>query len=243
MSSFVFFLLVGLGVSSANFLNYCNEEKCSDLSPFEELEELNFLPDKEDLKKICPNLLKFLDCEFENIEECNGVGIEELALSPNESVAALSSLLLTLGSISADICNENTILHQEYITNLDCFREFFTTSLGDECEEGSQKLALGFSDFMKLPEEDDESTKFISCMETPLEIACVSNLLQTQCGQSARNTFVKVMRRIKPILDIECELEDIGSLKEAFFGYAKLTDDELEVYRSVLDVLLKRRRR
>ncbi|GFQ78022.1 uncharacterized protein TNCT_692081 [Trichonephila clavata] len=243
MSSFVFFLIVSIGVSSANFLNYCNEEKCFDLSPFEELQELNFLPDKEDLKKICPKLLKFLDCEFENIEECNGVGIEELALSPNESVAALSSLLLTIGSISADICNENTVLHHEYIANLDCFRTFFTESFGDECEESSQRITLGFSDFMKSSEEDEESTKFISCMETPLEIACVSNLLQTQCGQSARNTFVKVMRRIKPILDIECELEDIGSLKEAFFGYVILSDEEHEVYRSVLDELLKRRRR
>ncbi|GFS84520.1 uncharacterized protein NPIL_448111, partial [Nephila pilipes] len=97
---------------SANLLNFCNPEKCKALQPLKDLQDVQYLPDAEDLKRICPRFLKFLDCEFDNIKECNGVGIAELALSPNRTIAGISTLLLNIGSVAADACDENTALHR-----------------------------------------------------------------------------------------------------------------------------------
>ncbi|GFS47820.1 DUF4817 domain-containing protein [Trichonephila clavipes] len=79
-------------------------------------------------------------------------------------------------------------------------------------------------------------------METPLEVACSAHRLQKHCGQLTRNTFVSIITRMQPLVHPDCKAEDFGSLKNAFFEYAKLDDEQQKAYRSVIDVLLKRRR-
>ncbi|GFS61705.1 uncharacterized protein NPIL_492471 [Nephila pilipes] len=240
MSSVVIILLFGIGVSSANLLNHCDPERCSDLSPLEELEDVKFLPSEEDLKRICPSFLKYIDCEMDNVKECNGVGIEELALSPNRTIAGLSSLLLNIGSLAADICDENTVLHQDYVTSVDCFKEHKENLFGDECSTESRKLALGFYEFVKLS-ENVENAELATCMETPLEIACIAHLFQKNCGLKARRTFLTIAERIEKA-DPECEYENFGNLKRAFLEYVNLSDDQKEIYQLVLDMLIQRRR-
>ncbi|GFY53371.1 uncharacterized protein TNIN_112601 [Trichonephila inaurata madagascariensis] len=242
MISVVFLLFVGLRVSSANFLNDCNPGKCLNLSPFEELREVRFLPNKEELQRICPGVSKFIDCEFDNVKDCNGIGIEELAMSSNATIAAFTSMFLNIASLSADLCDENTLIHQEYIEHLDCLREFFTKTCGMECFKESRKLARGFYDSLSVSEDDVDSEQFTSCVTVPLEIACAAHRLQKRCGQLTRSTFVNIIRRMQHLVHPDCKAEDFGALKSAFFEYAKLDDEQQEAYRSVLDVLLKRRR-
>ncbi|GFQ78024.1 uncharacterized protein TNCT_692091 [Trichonephila clavata] len=244
MNFFLFCLFIGIGVSSANFLNHCNRDKCTDLAPLDELKKVKFLPDEDDLKRICPDGLKFIDCEFDNIKDCNGVGIEELAMSPNKTVAMLSSLLLNVGSLAAEICDEETLMHQEYIASVDCFREYFPNNENNECLKESRELALGFYESLNVPEDDEEIVELVSCLETPLEIACDAHNLQKVCGQSARTTLVKIVGRIKPFVSRSCPSasEELENLKNSFFEYAKLAEEQHEIYRSVLDELVKRRR-
>ncbi|GFR22065.1 uncharacterized protein TNCT_633021 [Trichonephila clavata] len=242
MISFVFLLFVGLRISSANFLNDCNPRKCLELSPFEELREVGFLPNKEELRRICPNVSMFMDCEFDNVKDCIGIGVEELAMSPNATIASFASMFLNIASLSADLCNENTPIHQEYIAHLDCLREFFTSTCGMECFRESRKLANGFYDSLSISEDEFETEQFISCVKTPLEIACAALRLQKRCGQLTQNTFVNILTRMQHLVHPDCKAEDFGSLKNAFFEYAKLDDEHQEAYRSVVDILLKRRR-
>ncbi|GFS47839.1 uncharacterized protein TNCV_3598401 [Trichonephila clavipes] len=164
MSFFLFCLLIGIGVSSANFLNHCNRDKCFDLALLDDLKQVKFLPDEDDLKRLCPGILKFIDCEFDNIKDCNGVGIEELAMSPNKSVATLSSILLNVGSLAAEICDEDNLMHQEYIASVNCFREYFPNNQRNECMKESRELALGFYESLNVPEDDEEIVELVSCL-------------------------------------------------------------------------------
>ncbi|GFS47822.1 uncharacterized protein TNCV_3598281 [Trichonephila clavipes] len=109
-------------------------------------------------------LLKFIDCEFDNIKDCNGIGIEELAMSPNATIAGLSSLFLNIASLSADLCDEDTLIHQDYIAHSDCLKEFFTSANGMECFKESRELARGFYDSLSFSEDDVVSKQFISCV-------------------------------------------------------------------------------
>ncbi|GFS61703.1 hypothetical protein NPIL_492461 [Nephila pilipes] len=54
MNTFAFLLFIGLDVSAAYVSNNCDERKCEDISPFEDIGNIEFLPNKEQLSRICP---------------------------------------------------------------------------------------------------------------------------------------------------------------------------------------------
>ncbi|PRD36729.1 UNVERIFIED_CONTAM: hypothetical protein NCL1_07649 [Trichonephila clavipes] len=97
-------------------------------------------------------------------------------MSPNKSVATLSSILLNVGSLAAEICDEDNLMHQvicdlnplfftpEYIASVNCFREYFPNNQRNECMKESRELALGFYESLNVPEDDEEIVELVSCL-------------------------------------------------------------------------------
>ncbi|GFT23747.1 hypothetical protein NPIL_597611 [Nephila pilipes] len=84
-------------------------------------------------------------------------------------------------------------------------------------------------------------TAGVNYKETPLNIACAAHLLQKNCGSTARRTFLTLTLKINPA-DPECVSGNFRNLKSAFLEYANLPEDQQDVYQSVLDALVQRRR-
>ncbi|GFT92481.1 uncharacterized protein NPIL_232601, partial [Nephila pilipes] len=140
--------------SAAYVSNNCDERKCEDISPFEDIGNIEFLPNKEQLSRICPNALRYIVCLLDNIKDCTGMGIAELTTSSNETLATESKLFLGIGSIFADLCDEDSSFHRDYVASVDCVSRFIEEGPGPNC-----KIGGGGSDNLEtldISHEDEE---------------------------------------------------------------------------------------
>ncbi|XP_055949439.1 uncharacterized protein LOC129983818 [Argiope bruennichi] len=93
--------------------------KCDKYSTIQELSDLKFTPNREQLLNLCPRTLQFFDCYFEEIQKCTVLSLPELAATGHE----LASEMLKTKNLVVDICNENSSLHGDYAASIECMSQ------------------------------------------------------------------------------------------------------------------------
>ncbi|KAF8773490.1 hypothetical protein HNY73_016149 [Argiope bruennichi] len=91
--------------------------------------------------RLCPKFLEFFDCYFAEVEKCILRSIPELATTGHE----FASQLLAARNFTVDLCNENSTLHNDYVSNTDCILDVSNPELHLYDDE-AEKLLKAFSE-------------------------------------------------------------------------------------------------
>ncbi|KFM78036.1 hypothetical protein X975_22696, partial [Stegodyphus mimosarum] len=62
------------------------------------------LPSEQQLHKLCPDILKGLECADEAILSCTGSNLRELAKSSNATTAQFAEDMISVGDFFSDLC-------------------------------------------------------------------------------------------------------------------------------------------
>ncbi|GFR22063.1 uncharacterized protein TNCT_633011 [Trichonephila clavata] len=235
----VFFLLsAGLAVAVADVYTYCDETQCDEFSPMAQVGQIRMFPNKEQVSKLCPIALRYITCTLDTIKECTGNGIEELMA--NDSVSEPERILLSIGSLLADLCDVDSSFHKDYMASVDCVARVVDEEPTPECKRERMTIGTEFLNAVGLDDMDENQKADITCLEMPATIACITSALQKYCGAAARRAILHIVREFKPMIQAECSSENVLKLKRDFLDFLNLDDEDHDVYRSVFDILKRR---
>ncbi|GBM04604.1 hypothetical protein AVEN_75567-1 [Araneus ventricosus] len=221
--------------------NRCDYSKCKDSNPFEELGEVRFMPNAQQLREYCPKMLRFLDCNIDAVQSCAGKTIDELAASSNQSGAEEIAALLGIGSLVRDLCNPHSTLHKDYVANIECFRGFVIVG-SRLCSLEARETMEDFYTKSNIEKSglDDALNAEIKCLEMGYEVTCLSIRLGESCGESARSALVTVVRRLRGLLEAQCE-GGPSDLKTKFYNYMEVDDEQMRKIKEMFELFRRRR--
>ncbi|GFS47815.1 histone-lysine N-methyltransferase SETMAR [Trichonephila clavipes] len=99
-----------LKTTIADLYSNCHENQCDEFSPIGHVDDIKMFPNKEQVAKLCPIVLRYITCMLDTVKECTGMGIEEL--KSNDSVSEHEIFLLSVGNLFADLCDEDSSFHK-----------------------------------------------------------------------------------------------------------------------------------
>ncbi|GIY82617.1 hypothetical protein CDAR_451941 [Caerostris darwini] len=99
----------------------CDFDKCQEDDLAEGLSRVNFLPNEQQLRELCPKTLQQVACLVQEAESCTGKTVEELASIADPTFA---KIITGARSLIQDICDENSQFRKDYLESRDCFRGF-----------------------------------------------------------------------------------------------------------------------
>ncbi|GBM04625.1 hypothetical protein AVEN_75582-1 [Araneus ventricosus] len=227
----IFVLLLSF-IAGRSIAFSCDEtRKCDEYSTIQELSDLNFTPNREQLLNLCPRTLQFFDCFFEEVQKCTVLSLPELAGTGHE----LASEMLRTKNLIVDICNEDSSLHKDYAASIECIRDV-TNAQSPVCKDDTEKVVKGFLESRSLLDAGKDE-EFLSeeqlCLEMAYTLACFSEDINKNCGETARRVYLTVLEHSKSVAAIECSIEDDLSLKREFLDYLDLKEDDKTAYWSV----------
>ncbi|KAF8773489.1 hypothetical protein HNY73_016148 [Argiope bruennichi] len=236
MKLFIWLLCLTIGGS---FAFRCDETRKCDDSAIQELSALGFFPYKEELSRLCPGVLGFFDCYFTEVQKCTTLSISELAATGNE----FASKLLTARNFIVDICNEDSTLHNDYVSSINCILDV-TNAQSPLCKDGREKLVKDFYE-SRNPLQNagkDEETILDEkiCLEIVYTFACLAQDIYKNCGKTARTLYLTVLEHSNVAAPFECSIENELDLKREFVDYLKLEDDVKKAYWSVFQAVGRR---
>ncbi|GIY82615.1 uncharacterized protein CDAR_451931 [Caerostris darwini] len=244
MKTSILCLFLMIGGTFAIFGENCNTDKCESLNTMKELQPLRYMPNKEQLERLCPGTLQYIDCHIEVLESCTGQRILQLSSSSNKSVSGMSKIILNTRHLIREICDEDTTLHKDYIENIECFRGYI--SFGPfQCRDEAEETARQFVENMDSINPDEDKRAERNCLTNAFEIGCIMTGLGRDCGDRARDLMMQILLTFKDSL-----LETGGcsgvrgatGLKVKFLESLNLSDEEKSKFQMAFE-LVKRRRR
>ncbi|XP_055950386.1 uncharacterized protein LOC129984518 [Argiope bruennichi] len=232
MALLIWLLCLTVGGS---FAFQCGERKKCDDGTLREMIELDFFPNKEQLSRLCPKFLEFFDCYFAEVEKCILLSIPELAKTGHE----FASQLLAARNFTVDLCNENSTLHNDYVSNIDCILGV-TTPKSLLYEEEAWKSVIIFFEYKEqfqtigMDKENIMDTLF--CLEYGFIITSLAQDINKDCGKRARELYLTILDLSNVDKPVDCSTESILSLKREFLDFQKLEDDS-EDYWSIFQIV------
>ncbi|GBM04611.1 hypothetical protein AVEN_75572-1 [Araneus ventricosus] len=223
----------------------CSDARCKDPVLANELLQVSFLPNKEELRTLCPKVMTFLECE-RDFMECPGQSLDELATSTDKLEAAKAKGMLAGIGLVRDMCDEDSSFHTDYVASVSCYREHLIGAAG-KCRDDIAKPIEEF--FYQYHADDDEDDvyevifKELRCLRDAYEVACVIGSLGEACGDVAQRTARNVAERLKDVLGINsCKtLQNAADLKSRFLDFLELDEQRRSDIEGIFD-LFKRRR-
>ncbi|XP_055950665.1 uncharacterized protein LOC129984742 isoform X2 [Argiope bruennichi] len=151
------------------FLDETCDTDCDELSPIGDwrTEEVGCngtrsgcFPNLEQLRRLCPQTLNFLNCKSKAIETC-----EELAVVPKTNLSVLTKYSMSMENIARDLCNESSSFHQDYVSTINCYKDnyFWNTYI---CWNLSNRTRHEFIEYMDLKGKDipNEDNRLPRCV-------------------------------------------------------------------------------
>ncbi|GFR33453.1 uncharacterized protein TNCT_72871, partial [Trichonephila clavata] len=133
--------------------------------------------------------------------------VEELMA--NDSVSEPERVLLSIGSLLADLCDVDSSFHKDYMASVDCIARVVDEEPTPECKHERMTIGTEFLNAVGLDDMDENQKADISCLETPATIACITTALQKYCGAAARRAILHIVREFKPMIQAECSSENV----------------------------------
>ncbi|GBM26014.1 hypothetical protein AVEN_141974-1 [Araneus ventricosus] len=219
----------------------CDYSKCKESNPSDELEDVRYMPNAQQLREYCPKILRFLDCNIGTVQSCVGQSISDLAASSNQSVAEEVAALLGVGSLVRDLCNPHSTLHKDYVANIECFRGFIVVGTRLCTLEARETLDDFYAKSnIEVGGLDDALNAEIRCLKMGFEVTCLSMRLGESCGESAQSAFVTVVRRLKGLMESQCEGGQ-SALKTKLYNYMEVDDEKMSKMKETFELFRRRR--
>ncbi|GIY89072.1 uncharacterized protein CEXT_112501 [Caerostris extrusa] len=237
MKVLMFSLFLMFGISQA-----CDYSACDSINPISEFFEVGFLPNKEQLLKLCPKTLQYFVCENRNVKTCTGKSIQELSLLDDQD-AKQFRMFLKLEKIVLEVCNENSTLHKDYVDTIECFRDFLRKP-NTVCEKETPKAEEKILEILNNIGDSHELYLKKRCLEAAFEAACFTLQLEETCGEAARTTAITLLQMLKGVWGSEeCTgLENGGAeLKARFLDALGLDESRKSKFQIAFDLVRKRR--
>jgi hypothetical protein len=218
-------------------------EACLNQIDLEELENLESVNSKEDLKTFCPLMLNAFDCVEDTLKKETGMTFVELGeLLKGTDMGNGIEVVLNVKGILVDLCTEGSPLNEAYLADADCL-DSIDTHL-DTCRERADEVAETVDDFAENAVEEVEGDDFQpneDCMEAAYLTACVSALVHDTCGRRAFETYNTIVKRSGIFKNLLCSEDDVKHLKTTFVDRLDVDDERKNLLRVAFD--LKKRRK
>ncbi|GBM04627.1 hypothetical protein AVEN_75584-1 [Araneus ventricosus] len=240
----LFFFLAIQGSVVMGFYENCDADKCRDLELKRELERIHWMPTTEEqLVRLCPPIMKLLQCSVESLQECTGKDIVELSTSDNKTVAAIAHGIFSIGNIVIDICTPGTEMRENYLSSISCFKDLVMDPEPTmKCHQQGYAVYATYEQSKALlgnPVEDKESESW--CMVTAYTLACFAAELHDTCGETARKTLVETLKRFQSLKMNECTEANIRNLKTEFLDFLELEEQRRSIFSSVFESKKRRK--
>ncbi|CAL1270109.1 unnamed protein product [Larinioides sclopetarius] len=224
----------------------CSDVHCQDPVLANELLQVSFLPNKEELRTLCPKVKIFLECR-RNFIECPGKSLEEMTTSSDKLESAMAKGMLGGIELVRELCDEDSSFHADYVASVSCYREYLNGA-ASYCRDNYivKPVEVFYYDHYNEIDEDDLNGgkyKKLRCLKEAFEVACVIDDLGNECGDVAQRTARGALERLEPILGItSCKnLINAAHLKSSFLDYLQLNGKSRDTYQGIFD-LFKRKR-
>ncbi|GIX97330.1 uncharacterized protein CDAR_427341 [Caerostris darwini] len=199
-------------------------EMCRNLS---EVGYFQFPQRVADIDRMCPLVLKFMDCLKDYEDKC---GAEKIYLI-NYSRRKVEALI----NLTNDICREDSPLRISLIANLNCMKNQIAnhhSNCVDKIRDQLEKLEFYIQEFEQEQDMPSDMWLDYQCLYHALEIACYASDVSENCGKEAENVSMEILTRAEYLDDfcpqrsresiievmkmLELELEDETDLKTLF---------------------------
>ncbi|XP_035215746.1 uncharacterized protein LOC118189277 [Stegodyphus dumicola] len=177
---------------------------------------LERFPTEREIKEMCPSAVVYINCLKEYKENCGS--LEGTALPSAETFVKMQNVI-------SEICNENSLLYEAYVTNGDCL-----VALNDKlstCEDKARSVFVAYEEFQsKAVRERDDPYKGNNglCVTKFYTIYCLSLHVQANCSQEAHDGFKELTRRLDPTQTF-CSFLDIYDLQTRFAQFLQQRKD------------------
>ncbi|GIY33402.1 uncharacterized protein CEXT_524121 [Caerostris extrusa] len=176
-----------------------------------------FPQSEADIDRMCPLVLKFLDCLKDYEDECGAEKVDLINYS-REQVEKLIDL-------TNDLCREDSQLRISLVSNLACIENRVNRS---NCYEETMDDLEKLKNYIREieTEQDTFSDMWLDyqCLYGAMEIACYTSDISENCGKEAEDVSMEILIRVEH-LDDYCSETSHESAIEAM----KMLDLELEV--------------
>ncbi|GBM04614.1 hypothetical protein AVEN_75575-1 [Araneus ventricosus] len=169
-------------------------------------------PCSEQLRRLCPKTLQFLNCKSRALEDC-----EELAAAPNTNLSVFTKYSMKMENIVRDVCNENSSFHKDYVSKINCYKRMYF-KLTDYCWNMFNETERDFIEYLDLT--DKEISDEIKCLMIGYQDACLAEKFLLFCGIDAQRIFVTTQRIFQDIFSLDCSQVD-EELKLKFFSFCE----------------------
>ncbi|GBM04610.1 hypothetical protein AVEN_75571-1 [Araneus ventricosus] len=218
----------------------CSDAHCKDPALGDELVQVGFLPNKEQLRTLCPKVISFLECERAFLE-CPGQSLDELAVSSDKIKRTEARRVLVGIDLIRNMCDEDSSFHNDYVN---CYRRY-SNRAARNCTQDIAKPVQEFFDQLYADEDDisGEIVNEIRCLKDAFQLACVIDNIGDVCGDAAERAARNALEGLKSLLGSgSCDnLKNTADLKSRFLDFLELDEQKKRNVQGIFD-LFKRRR-
>ncbi|CAL1270110.1 unnamed protein product [Larinioides sclopetarius] len=224
----------------------CSDVHCQDPVLANELLQVSFLPNKEELRTLCPKVKIFLECR-RNFIECPGKSLEEMTTSSDKLESAMAKGMLGGIELVRELCDEDSSFHADYVASVSCYREYLNGA-ASYCRDNYivKPVEVFYYDHYNEIDEDDLNGgkyKKLRCLKDAFELACVIDNVGEICGDVAQRAARNALERAKGLLGAGgCDnVKNAADLKSRFLDFLELDEQKRSNVQGIFD-LFKRRR-
>ncbi|GBN69513.1 hypothetical protein AVEN_195050-1, partial [Araneus ventricosus] len=128
-----------------------------------------------------------------------------------------------------------------YVANIECFRGFFMVGTRLCSLEARETLEDFYAKSnIEVGGLDDALNAEIRCLEMGFEVTCLSMRLGESCGESARSAFVTVVRRLRGVMESQCE-GGPSALKTKLYNYMEVDDERMNKFKETFELFRRKR--
>ncbi|GFW85784.1 uncharacterized protein TNCV_854331 [Trichonephila clavipes] len=183
-----------------------------------------FPPNEEELRVLCPKVMRYLDCFLEYSVNCAHVYDET-----NETTIATRKMI-------QELCVENSRLNRAYLRSSECFRSLVNTNVGSECHKKADIMYNAYilhrSEYFDVDDADRSRHRY--CLEQAYKMSCIAMEILDNCNEFAYNTFLEIIHRVKLLHPI-CSETTIEEVNESFIDYIDEEEEQEKVLYQIIN--------
>ncbi|KFM71224.1 hypothetical protein X975_14315, partial [Stegodyphus mimosarum] len=139
-------------------------------------EPMGFPDNEEQLEAYCPDALKFFECQKEYQVGCN------------KDAKEVTAVLEVIG----ELCQKDSDLHKAIASHLKCIKDsFYQSTCGNTAY---LETVNAYSNYEGEGLSDDIGSKTF-CMVEAYAVACVGDVIASNCGNAVKEAILDMVRR------------------------------------------------
>ncbi|XP_054715954.1 uncharacterized protein LOC129225540 isoform X2 [Uloborus diversus] len=196
---------------------------------------------KEDIDKLCPNILQIFDCLESLVVQRTGLTISEVAqLIPDETVQNGVKIFLNTRDTFNNLCTKGMPLNKAYHENFECLSPVSNSLI--DCENKATETYNAYRDFIENSVEavNPPSLREKNCMTQSYRFACLASYAKDKCGDAARDFILNFVKRTTFLKYGVCSPPEIEDLKSKFLKFIELSGQRGSAFADAFDFKRKK---